>query len=173
MQMSISAIPDGPGRPVMRLARVSTAMLAALLLAACATTPEPEREAAAREQSLDPRSVVEHGVDNEAVVALWQRAEEAGAEGETAAAIAAIERALEMTPDDPVLLSRLAELRLQAGGASAAEHLAVRSNSLASGEHRLLLYRNWLIIEAARRRQGDGEGADAARTEIERLRAGR
>lgn len=173
MRMRISAIPDGPGRPLARLARAPVALLAALLLGACAATPGPEREAAAREQSLDPRGVVEHGVDNEAIVALWQRAREAGAEGDTDAAIAAIERALELAPDDAVLWSRLAELRLHAGGAAAAEELAVRSNGLASDGQRLLRYRNWLIIEAARRAQGDGAGADAARTEIERLRARR
>ncbi|MDZ7748688.1 MAG: tetratricopeptide repeat protein [Halofilum sp. (in: g-proteobacteria)] len=121
---------------------------------------------------LDTEGVVEHGIDNEAVAMLWDQAEQARAEGDTDAAIRAIERALDVDPDDAVLWSRLAELRLQTGEARVAENLATRSNSLAAGQ-RLLRYRNWLIIEAARQQQGDEQGADAARAEIERLRAGR
>lgn len=147
-------------------------LLAALLLAACATVParEPDRGAPVVAQALDPGAVVEHGVDNEVIALLWGQAEEALADGETERAIHAIERALEVDPDDAVLWSRLAELQLRAGAATAAEDLAARSNSMAPG-NRLLRYRNWLIIEAARRAQGNEPGADAARGQVERLRS--
>lgn len=155
------------------LTTASIVLLAALLPAACAVTPEPrsDPEGTTAKAPLDPGGVVEHAVGNKAVALLWQQAEQARADGDTGAAIRALERAVEVTPGDAVLWSRLAELRLRAGEAGAAESLAARSNSMAP-ERRLLRFRNWLIIEAARRAQGDEQGADAARAEIERLRAG-
>lgn len=164
-------MPDSRAQPLPALARTSIALLAVLLPAACAMVPEREPDRVAVEQPLDPGGVVEHGVDNEAIARLWAQAEQARAGGETDRAIQAIERAVDVDPEDPVLWSRLAELRLHAGAAAAAEDLAARSNALAPG-HRLLRYRNWLIIEAARRAQGDEAGADAARARLERLRAG-
>lgn len=164
---------EWPAQPLPARARTSIALLAVLLPAACAMAPEgePDRETAAVEQALDPGEVIEHGVDNEAIALLWAQAEEARADGDMERAIQAIERAVDVEPGDPVLWSRLAELRLHAGAAATAEDLAARSSSMAP-DHRLLRYRNWLIIEAARRAQGDEAGADAARARLERLRAG-
>lgn len=142
-----------------------------LVPAGCAVAPDRESsdETATLQGPLDPGAVVEYRVSNKAIALLWQQAEDARAKDDMDAAIRAIERAVDVAPDDPVLLSRLAELRLQAGEAAMAEKLAMRSNTLTS-ENRLLSYRNWLIIEAARRKQGDQEGSDTARAEIERLR---
>lgn len=142
-----------------------------LVPAGCAVAPDRESsdETATPERPLDPGEVVEYRVSNKAIALLWEQAEDARARDDMDAAIRAIERAVDVASDDPVLLSRLAELRLRAGEAAVAERLAMNSNTLTS-ENRLLSYRNWLIIEAARRKQGDQEGSETARAEIERLR---
>lgn len=141
-------------------------------LAACATAP-PEREADPDETTIDepfdPEGSVRHTVDNEAVALLWEQAEEARRNDEPKSAIGALERALRVAPEDPVLWSRLAELQLEQGEHGVAENQAARSNSLA-GERPLLRYRNWLIIAAAREQRGDEEGARQARAEAERIR---
>lgn len=152
-----------------------------LLLAGCASQSAQDRdadgddrddgEAADATEPLDADAPIEHGVDNEAVAVLWERSRAAWSEGEEEQAIAALERAVRVTPDDPVLWSRLAEYRLEQGEAGTAENLAARSNALAD-DRRSLRYRNWLIIEAAREQQGDGEGAREAREAIDALRQG-
>lgn len=142
-----------------------------LVQAGCAVVPDREskRESTTMERPLDPGEVVEYRVSSKTVALLWRQAEDARERGDMDAAIRAIERAVDVASDDPVLLSRLAELRLQTGEAAVAERLAMHSNTVTSG-NRLLSYRNWLIIEAARRKQGDKKGSRTARTEIERLR---
>lgn len=159
-----------------------------LVLAACATAPEREPDAADPEAvdpgTVDPGTVepadeepvaddgsIRHTVDNEAVALLWEQAEEARANDEPRSAIGALERALRVAPEDPVLWSRLAELQLEQGEHGVAENFAARSNSLAQA-HRRLRYRNWLIIAAAREYRGDEAGARAARAEADRLRDG-
>lgn len=142
-------------------------------LAGCATAPpEPEpEEPAVDEQPFDPDGSVRHTVDNEAVALLWEQAEDARRNDEPKSAIGALERALRVAPEDPVLWSRLAELQLERGEHGVAENLAARSNSLAE-ERRLLRYRNWLIIAAAREQRGDEEGARQAQAEADRIRGG-
>jgi len=150
-------------------------LLVAILLAglaACASRPtEPEPEPAPGEGPVDPDGSIRHTVDNEAVALLWEQAEEARQNDELRSAISALERALRVAPEDPVLWSRLAELQLERGEDGVAENFAARSNSFAA-DHSLLRYRNWLIIAAAREQRGDREGARQARAEAERLRDG-
>ena len=153
-------------------------LAAILLLAACATGPEREPDPAdpevvepADDEPFDADGSIRHTVDNEAVALLWEQAEDARANDEPRSAISALERALRVAPEDPVLWSRLAELQLEQGEHGVAENFAARSNSLAE-DHRLLRYRNWLIIGAAREYRGDEEGAREARTEADRLRQG-
>jgi len=146
-----------------------------LALAGCATAPETGGRSPgeqAREQGpLDTHAAVRHNVDNRAVALLWDKAEAARRENRVDDAVAALERALRLAPEDPVLWSRLAEMRLRKKDFAVAENLAAKSNALA-GDQRLLRYRNWLIIAEARARRGDDTGADKARQEAERLRAG-
>lgn len=145
-----------------------------LLLAGCAGTgPAREDEAAAaeRDQPLDTGGAVRHEVDNRAVALLWDKAQAARGEGRLGDAVAALEQALQLAPEDPVLWSRLAEMRLRQKDFAVAENLAAKSNALA-GDRRLLRYRNWLLIAEARRRRGDEAGAEKARAEAQRLRSG-
>lgn len=155
----------------MNRSRITLAGLVALLaLAGCATPGErAEQEEAAAEQGVivEEDGTVRHSVPNRTVALLWERAEQAREQGRLEDAIASLERALRMTPQDPVLWSRVAELRLRQGRFAVAENLAAKSNALA-GEQRLLRYRNWLLIAEARKRRGDLEGAEEARAEAER-----
>ena len=156
--------------------RLLLLLMIAILLAACATAPEREPvvdEPAIEEPAEDPideDGAIRHTVDNEAVALLWEQAEEARANDEIRSAIGALERALRVAPEDPVLWSRLAELQLEQGEHGVAENFAARSNSLT--DHGLLLYRNWLIIGAAREYRGDDEGAREARAQANRARGG-
>ncbi|MFW5969935.1 MAG: tetratricopeptide repeat protein, partial [Halofilum sp. (in: g-proteobacteria)] len=145
-----------------------------VLLAGCAGTGPSRDDDGARDEEkgpLDTEQSVRHEVDNRAVAMLWDQAEEARREDRTDDAIEALERALQVAPDDPVLWSRLAEMRLRREEFAVAENLAAKSNALA-GDRRLLRYRNWLLIAEARKRRGDEEGAREAREKAEGLRAG-
>lgn len=146
----------------------------ALLLAGCTgTVPSPDADdgVPADRGSFDTQESVRHEVDNRAVAMLWDQAEEARRENRTGDAIEALERALRVAPEDPVLWSRLAEMRLRQEDFAVAGNLAAKSNALA-GDRRLLRYRNWLLIAEARKRRGDEEGAREAREKAEGVRAG-
>lgn len=146
-----------------------------ILLAGCAGTG-PSRDvddgAAADRGPLDTAKPVRHEVDNRAVAMLWDQAQEARRGNRIGEAIEALERALRIAPEDPVLWSRLAEMRFRQQDFAVAENLAAKSNALA-GERRLLRYRNWLLIAEARKRRGDEKGAREAREKAEGLRSGR
>jgi len=163
-------------RPQIRWALV----VVLLLLAGCATAPsdgpdpDPEAETETETETdaqrpVDPSDSVEHEVDNRAVALLWDRAEKAQRGGELKQAARALERAVQLAPEDAVLWSRLAEVRLRQRKFAVAENLAAKSNTLAD-DQRLLRYRNWVLIGEARKRRGDKEGAGKAREQAEALR---
>jgi predicted Zn-dependent protease len=143
-----------------------------LLLAGCAGTG-PSRDAddgaPADRGPLDTDESVRHEVDNRAVAMLWDDAGQARREGNLESAVASIERAVKLAPEDPVLWSRLSELRFRQDRFAEAENLAAKSNSL-TGDNRMLRFRNWLIIAEARARRGDSVAADDARPEARRPR---
>ena len=100
---------------------------------------------------------------NPAVVALLESAREAEQARQYGRAAAALERALKVDARDPRLWHRLAAVRFREGRHAEAEALALRSLSLRDGADRDLVVRNWRVIAAARRAQGDEEGASEAR----------
>ncbi len=151
--------------------RLWLSLLVFVLVAGCATQQEPADGPQRTDEPLDPSESIDHNVDNRAVSLLWDQAERARRNNQIDKAVGKLEKAIRMAPEDPVLWSRLAELRLQQRDFAVAENLASKSNALA-GNQRLLRYRNWVIIAEARRRRGDEEGARQARTEAERLRGG-
>ncbi|MEX1080782.1 MAG: tetratricopeptide repeat protein [Halofilum sp. (in: g-proteobacteria)] len=162
--------PRIPSAPALLLA-----LAAALALAGCAGTAEsPGSEEPSEVEQPSERApartdgVVRHQVDNRAVALLWDDAEQARRSGDLDTAVTKLERAVRLAPEDPVLWSRLAEVRLRQDDFAVAENLAAKSNALA-GDGRLLRYRNWLIIAVAREQRGDEEGAVQAREEAERL----
>jgi predicted Zn-dependent protease len=176
--MMDAASPMQPRTPTISTVRRAFVLLAMFLLvltlAGCAgmRTDETATEAPAEREQREPMSgegTVRHEVDNRAVAMLWDEAEQARREGELESAVSSLERAVKLAPEDPVLWSRLSELRFRQERFAEAENLAAKSNSLA-GDRRLLRFRNWLLIAEARAQRGDAEGAEQARAEARRLR---
>ena len=104
-----------------------------------------------------------------AVVALLDTAEQQANEGDLEASAASLERAIRIDPRNPVLWYHLATVRLSQGEARAAEQLAVKSNSLSTGND-VQQARNWELIARARRAQNDMDGAKAAERKARSLR---
>lgn len=96
-----------------------------------------------------------------AVVALLDTAERQANSGDLEAAAASLERAIRIDPRNPVLWYHLATVRLSQGDSQAAEQLAAKSNSLASG-NTVQQARNWQLIARARRAHQDERGAATA-----------
>lgn len=99
---------------------------------------------------------------NPAIVALLQTAEDQQLDGHYEQAAAALERALRLEPRNAMLWHRLAQVRLSQGQWGNAMDFAAKSNSLAGGQ-RDIQANNWLVIAQAKERQGDRDGARAAR----------
>jgi len=103
---------------------------------------------------------------NPAVLALLGNAQSQQQAGNYEQAAAALERALRLEPRNAMLWHRLAQVRLSQGQWRNAIDFAAKSNSLAGGERKLQAS-NWLVIAQAKERQGDREGAQAARARME------
>lgn len=99
---------------------------------------------------------------NRAVQVLLRRADDQQREGDLTGATASIERALRISPRDPLLWHRLAQLRELQGRYGQAEELAAKSNTLASAYDAQLVKSNWRLIARVRRAVGDLAGARAA-----------
>ena len=137
-----------------------------LLLNACASTPP------ASDQTLVPDTPRTDGVargdtDDQKVAQLWSSAEKARQSGQDATALNLLYEALDISPQNPLLWSRAAELQLDALEAALAESYAAKSNAFASVDDRTLLYRNWLIIEQARQIRGDLLGVRSAHKKVQ------
>ena len=100
------------------------------------------------------------------MIALLGSAQSLGQAGNYEQAAAALERALRLEPRNAMLWHRLAQVRLSQGQWRNAIDFAAKSNSLAGGERKLQAS-NWLVIAQAKERQGDREGAQAARARVE------
>jgi tetratricopeptide (TPR) repeat protein len=107
-----------------------------------------------------------------AVTALLGTAEKERQAGRTDRAAAVVERALDLEPQNALLWSRLALIRLEQRNWQQAVVLAGRSNSFARN-NRSLQIQNWQIIESAKTGMGDNTGAAAARQMLQRLGGGR
>ncbi len=169
-----------------------TALTAVLLLQACATNtvsqryPSPEVTRAPPSPSVErvpPRTAPLPSTpstpalpseparvsDSPAVIALLERAETQQHQShDVDAAAVSLERALRIEPRNPLLWQRMANLRLEQGQWDQAVQMAARSNSYA-GRYSGLRARNWQIIAAARRAQGDVQGAADAELKARQL----
>jgi len=124
-------------------------------------------------QSLDSLTtdddVIAHEVTDENVARLWQEAEILTRSGDLDSARGRLQQAILITPKDPVLWSRVAELELRRDEFLRAENYAAKSNFLATIGNRQLRYRNWLIIQRSREGRGDLLGAREAGLETTQL----
>ena len=152
-------------------------VLLTALLSACATldsnTLEGPDQAEIIAEKLDSYAAtqgeIRHDVDDENVARLWQESEILIRNGDFDNATAKLQQALEITPNDPVIWSRVAELSLEQNSNLRAENFAAKSNFLAAVGNRPLRFRNWLIIQRAREARGDLLGAREAELESTNL----
>ena len=136
---------------VSRLVRL---ILLCMALAACASRPPvalPELQIPAADPLLSSPAE-----------SLWHQALAARERGDLPAADRLLERAVSLAPDSSWLYREQAELRLRQGDPVAAEGLAQKALRLAPDDslHRAAL---WQLVATARLRQGNQEGARAAR----------
>lgn len=147
----------------------SLLLCSTLLLGACASTPP--NKPAPTDTGLSP--VVKHidgaargDTDDAQVAQLWSASEQARRSGQNATALKLVYEALELSPQNPMLWSRAAELQLEELEAALAESYATKSNAFAAEDDSTLLYRNWLIIEQARQMRGDLLGVRSAHKKV-------
>lgn len=143
------------------------AVLASLLLAACAWQPtmdDPEmvERVRAPEGGEEPRGLQVYPLRNPAVRELEHAAEAAREAGDLERAENLLERALRIEARDPELLQHMAELQLARGRWEQAEHYALRSWELGPqvGD---ICRRNWQAMALARERSGQVIPAEQAR----------
>ncbi|WP_018718153.1 tetratricopeptide repeat protein [Arhodomonas aquaeolei] len=153
------------------------AALLAVLLAACSTAPPgggtgesvpappPKEQRRAQPppagggQTLPP-----------AVRGLVAKAASASAAGDNDRAADVLERAVRLAPDNAAVWQNLAVVRYRQDRCDQAIQLARRSSELT--DDRRLMARNWRLIAACRRMNGDTEGASEAASRARELGGG-
>ena len=105
---------------------------------------------------------------NSAISDLLARAEQQQSRGQLQAAANTLERALRISPRNPLLWHQLAALRYQQGNLQQALQMAAKSNSFA-GKDKHIQVKNWQVISHIKRQQGDQEGASAAQATLSKL----
>jgi Tfp pilus assembly protein PilF len=125
-------------------------LLLVILVAGCATAPEPAPEPAPPAEA--PPEAPQRR-ENIAIAGLMESARADSAAGRLANAAASLERALRIEPRNPRLWQELARVRLKQGEYAQAENLAARSNSWA-GSDSALRSENQRLIEQAREAAG-------------------
>jgi predicted Zn-dependent protease len=135
----------------------------ALVLVGCASAPmQDEGDTTQDQEDLSgPGTIVKLKTGNPAVLDLWAQAEQARQVRNYDDAATKLERILRITPEDAVIWSRLAEIRLDQSNSNQAENLAAKSNAMVVDDV-LLNCRNWMIIARARKLKGDDIGAQEA-----------
>jgi Tfp pilus assembly protein PilF len=122
------------------------------------TAPEDSH----RQESISAQST------SPVALAFLQDADKYTSAGDSARAVASLERGLDIEPKNPWLWNRLASERLKQKKWAKAITLAKKSNAFASG-HRQLQKDNWQIISQASTALGDKEGTRKANKMIERF----
>lgn len=157
--------------------RSLAALLPCLLLAACGTAPQrpvpaaPEvtpaqrlaavqAAAGAADTELDVRPLRDPQVAD-----LRERATAALAAGQVEAAADALNQALLIVPDDPVVLQERAEVALLQAQYDRAETLARRAYDLGSRVGPMCR-RHWATIEQSRLARGQAENAASAKAQL-------
>lgn len=145
------------------------ALIASLLLTACATAPPPapveersEVEEEVRQPAQDDTAGVQvFPLQNPAVKTLLAQAGEAENQGRYEDAALLLERALRIQPRDPELLQQMAEVQVQKKDYDQALSFAVRSYDAGPRVGKICA-RNWRTISLARENLGDDSGSREA-----------
>jgi tetratricopeptide (TPR) repeat protein len=119
--------------------------------------PQPQTFVPTPFRPIEPPSSV-----SPAVGALVIAANKNSQSGDLDSAVATIERARSIEPNNAGLYYRLALLRLKQSKPKMAEELAKKSALLASGDRQLKKH-SWLLVAHAREMQKDFKGAKEAR----------
>jgi len=131
--------------------------------AASPAPPEHDPVAAIRAAGADDDSIIDvKPLRDPAVAALIDQAQRDEQSGAYAAAAAALDQALKITPDAPDLLQERAEIAVRMKDFVTAEKLAHKSWSLGPRVGPLCA-RNWQTIVETRLQAHDKAGADTAR----------
>ena len=148
------------------------AIIAAVVVSGC-TSLSDRRDLRTLVQATQPQpdgtlpldGSIRQDTTNARVAELWANAEQSRLASDNQAAINFILQAIELQPQDSLLLRRVAELQLNVGQPVLAESYAARSNAYAQ-TNRTMLLRNWLIIEHARQMRGDLLGVRTAHRQV-------
>ncbi len=140
-------------------------------LGACATAPRqhhPSQSTGQKPENGAPAPPY-HGKDyshiaNPAVVALLNEADAAENNGHPNASAGALERAIDITPANPLLWHRLAALYLKQGNGAQARAMAEKSNSLISGDTALRRRNRQIIKQAETLQRGNHNEAKTGNT---------
>jgi len=124
------------------------AIAIAVVLAGCATAPEPIPPTSVPETAPVPAPPPAARTETIAVAGLMENARADVAAGRLSNAAASLERALRIEPRNPRLWQELARVRLQQGQYAQAESLAARSNAWAGGDTALRAENARIISEA-------------------------
>lgn len=157
--------------------RYAAAPALGLWLAACSAVPpaspaaprvDPQQRLAAVHAAggADDTELSVQPLRDPQVEDLRTLAARALAAGDTAAAAAALDQALELVPDDPALLQERAEVALLQERYDQAETLARRAFDLGS-KVGPLCRRHWATIEQAREARNEPENVASARAQRE------
>ena len=136
-------------------------------------TPESDRKTAppaSTDEPFEPQySTRAAPPQNGAVIALLAKASDQEKAGALDSAASSLERALRISPKDPLVYYRLANIRYLQDETAKAEQLAKRALSLDVANKRFQS-QVWLLIAKCRVKTGDAEGAQEARQKAASLR---
>lgn len=149
----------------------SLTLVLPMFLSGCQTMQSNNISAGEAElrEGIRATKIISHTTDNARIARLWSATEKSMLENRYKEADIFIQEALNLAPNDGVLLSRAAEIKLSLNEPALAETLAARSLAYTE-EDRSLNHRNWMIIEHARDMRGDLLGRREAHRMVQQYR---
>lgn len=156
--------------PKSPIAVLSNYLIFVLLIAGCTTKSNLISTDAISNRFSNTKTgeTIQYVVLEEELLHIWDQINSAAALEEYALAVELAIGASAKYPNNPMLWSKLAELRYAQGEWEDAEALAWKSTAVADF-NKGIWYRNLLLIGASRYSRGDIKGAERAKQEATRL----
>lgn len=120
------------------------------------------------EASKARKSILQNSTPLPAILRLIADANTSSKAGNFVASVVTIERALRINPRNPVLIYKLAQLRLKQSKPRLAEDLAKKAALLAAHDKNLKK-RSWLLVSIARSKQKNYHGAREAKSKADKI----